>query len=390
MDLYIDAFSGVSGDKMVGALLSLNIDNIKFLESMLKTLNIEDEYLIKINDKLINGINSKKFEVIIKHSHNHSHRNIKNIYNIIQNSKISEKAKKITNEIFKIIGEAEAKVHNKNLEEIHFHEIGAIDSIIDIVSTAILIDKLNIEKVYFSPIPLGNGFVNTSHGLLPVPTPATSEILKGIPVYRTDIYDEVTTPTGAAIVKYFTNEFTNLENFKILKIGYGAGTKDFKIPNFLRLFLIERCQNKINEDNVIVLETQVDDMTGENIGFLMENLLNNGALDVFIIPVTMKKSRPAFLITVICKIEDKEKIIEFIFNNSTTFGIRETITKRHILEREFKEIFFQDEKIRIKLGYYNNKIVQHSFEYEDIKKICEKFNLSFNEITNKLKNIIIE
>lgn len=390
MDLYIDAFSGISGDKMVGALLSLE-DNLTYLKDMLSTLKIHNEYSIKVYEKSINGINSLKFDVIVttNHFHNHNehhHRNIQNIYSIIDNSRISEKAKHISKEIFKIIGEAEAKVHNKNIEDIHFHEVGAIDSIIDIVSTAILIDKLNIENIYCSPIPLGNGFVETSHGILPIPAPATIEILKNCPVYTTDIEGELTTPTGAAIVKYLTKDFKQLENSRILKIGYGSGTKEFKIPNVLRVFLTKGKEE--SNDIVILYETEVDDMTGENAGFLMETLFNNGALDVFFTPIIMKKSRPAFLITVICNHENKEKILEIIFANSSTFGIREYTVNRHILKREIKEIKFQGETIRFKQGYYNEKLIKKSFEYEDIKKICTQFNLSFNEVMDKIKNLI--
>ncbi|HOJ63010.1 MAG TPA: nickel pincer cofactor biosynthesis protein LarC [Spirochaetota bacterium] len=395
MDLYIDAFSGISGDKMVGALLSLE-NNFDYLKEILSTLNLNNEYRIELNNKTINGIYSLKFDVILEENHHHehsthshSHRNIKDIYSLIENSKISERAKSIAKDIFKIIGEAEAKVHKKNIEEIHFHEVGAIDSIIDIVSTAILIDKLNINNVYSSAIPLGNGFIETQHGILPVPAPATAEILKGLPVYSTDIEGELTTPTGAAIVKYLTKEFRELKNEKILKIGYGSGTKDFKIPNFLRVFLIEESQNEYN-DTIMIFETEVDDMTGENAGFLMENLLNNGALDVFITPVIMKKSRPGFLITILSKIEDKEKIIEIVFNNSSTFGIREYLVNRHVLKRKSREVFFQGEIIRIKEGYYKDKLIKSSFEYEDIKRVCHKFNLSFNDVIEKIKSLISE
>jgi pyridinium-3,5-bisthiocarboxylic acid mononucleotide nickel chelatase len=388
--LFIDAFSGVSGDKMVSALLDMGVD-FEFFKDELSKLLIQDEYILELSKKNVMGINSNYFKVVLKseHHHEHSHgRHLSNILSLIVNSGISENAKNISSGIFKIIAEAESKVHGVSIEEIHFHEVGAVDSIIDIVGTAILLDFLKIDKIFSTEIPLGNGFVKTDHGLLPVPAPATAEILRGIPVIKTDIQGELTTPTGAAIIKYAVNEFKHPDSMISEKIGYGAGTKDFEIPNILRIEYGEINENKITTDRIIKLETNIDDSTGEQIAFLCERLFQKGALDAFTMPITMKKGRPAVLLTVLCAETNRIELEKEIFKNSTTFGIRRNEMERTILEREFKEIIVNDHKVRIKFGYYDGKLVQKSFEYEDIKKITEDLSISFNEAVELvIKNI---
>ncbi len=407
--LYIDAFSGVSGDKFVAALLDLTHD-FDYLSAQIKTLGIEDEYEITLSKKNVLGIDSGYFKVNLanekKHSHgekdastykhthennlehshaaknmtehSHSHRNLSDISKIIKNSKISEKAKEAALGIFKIVAEAEAKVHGKNIEEVHFHEVGAVDSIIDIVSTAVLLDALNPDKILCSHIPTGSGFVKMAHGVFPIPAPATLEILKGIPIYAGKVCDETTTPTGAAIVKYFVTEFTDAPLMTIEKTGYGAGTKNFDIPNTLRISLGETTENDA-EDKIIKLETNLDDQSPEQTGFLFELLLKNNALDVFLTPIIMKKNRPAVILTVLCKENDVKSIEKIIFKNSSTFGIRKSERKRTILQRDIKRININGVEIKIKNGYYEGKLIKEEPEYEDVKKLCQTLSIGYME-----------
>lgn len=250
--LYFDCFSGISGDMTIGALLDAGGD-FGYLEQELNKLNISDEYELTINKVIKNGISSTKFDVMLTnnhndhshdhhehhdHSHSHDHRSYKDIVTIIGEADLSEKAKQMAGHIFKKIGEAEAKIHGVALEDVHFHEVGAVDSIVDIVATAILIDHLKIDKVKASPIPVGSGNIHIDHGIYPVPAPATLEILRGIPVAQSKLRGELTTPTGAAIVAILVDEFCTLPDMTIQEVGYGAGTKDFKDhPNVLRVII---------------------------------------------------------------------------------------------------------------------------------------------------------
>ncbi|MCK4796925.1 MAG: nickel pincer cofactor biosynthesis protein LarC [Spirochaetes bacterium] len=384
--LYIDAFSGVSGDKMVAALLSLGANKDLLLKS-LSSLEIKDEFKVDIVDKNIMGIISLKFNVI-KKKDSHHHRHLNDILKIINNSSITDNAKNIAIEIFKILGQAEAKVHNMSIDDIHFHEIGAVDSIVDIISVACLIDSLKIDKIYSSIIPVGCGFVKAAHGILPVPAPATIEILKNIPVYGTEIKSELTTPTGASILKHLVKDYIKLPVMNIKKIGYGAGDRNLDIPNILRLYLGEKDNNNFDSDYIVSLQTNIDDCTPEQLGFLSNKLLQKGALDVFITPIVMKKTRQAQLLTVLCLDKDRILLENEIFLNSTTFGIRRTYHQRSILRREKKIIKVEGIEVKIKLGWHGDELIQTSIEYESIKEAAEKLGLSYNEVVKKINKAL--
>jgi pyridinium-3,5-bisthiocarboxylic acid mononucleotide nickel chelatase len=427
--LYFDAFSGLSGDKTVAALLSLGVD-FDYLKNQLSTLNIDDEFKINLSKKNVHGIEADFFNVRLAseeshiHEHEHDdisgnhhehhcdehdmnhdskshseglvHRNIFDIEKLIDGSSITDHAKEISKGIFKIVAEAESRVHGMPVDRIHFHEIGAVDSILDIVSAGILIDKLEVDEIYSSNIPTGYGFVNCQHGKFPVPAPATVEILKGVPIYKTDIEGELTTPTGAAIIKYLAKEFGGHPEMIVEKTGYGAGTKDFDIPNVLRVELgtkaeTQKTVDEFDGDVVVQLETNIDDATPENIAYLTQLLFEKNALDVFMIPVVMKKGRLASLLTVICHEKDRIEIEREIFFNSTTFGIRRSYRERTILKREIEKIVVEGIEVGIKLGYMGNKIIQNSIEYEDAKKLASKLKISFKEavelITVRLRKL---
>ncbi|WP_208592189.1 nickel pincer cofactor biosynthesis protein LarC [Gracilibacillus suaedae] len=251
--LYFDCFSGISGDMTIAALLDTGI-SLEWLENQLKALHLEKEYQLKLGKTVKNGIHSNQFDVIYEeehyhhahshhHDHFHHHRHYKDIVDLIENSELNESVKNMSLDMFRVIGEAEAKIHGMSLENVHFHEVGAIDSIIDIVGTAILIDELEIDRIVSSPIPVGSGHIHIDHGVYPVPAPATLEVLKGVPLKESTITGELTTPTGAAIIKTLAMEFSTMPNIIVDKIGYGAGTKAFDHhPNVLRVVIGENEQ----------------------------------------------------------------------------------------------------------------------------------------------------
>jgi uncharacterized protein (TIGR00299 family) protein len=398
--LYFDGFSGYSGDKIVAGLLSIT-GSADSLIKKLKTLSIKDDFEIKISQKSVMGINSLKFDVVLndhhhhddhghshEHAHHHHHRGLKEIIQIINESALDEKVKNDAINIFTILGRAESKVHNVDIEKIHFHEVGAVDSIIDIVSACILINELKPDKIYSSKIALGSGFIDAAHGRLPVPAPATAKILEGVPVYNGEINGELTTPTGASIIKYYSLRFCTLPEMTIDKIGYGAGTKEFEIPNVTRIYYGDLEEKKINSDLIVKLETNIDDATPEQTGFIFERLFEKGALDVFITPILMKKNRMAHLLTVLCAEKDKELLENEIFKNSTTFGIRFSYCERTILKRDQKVINVDGVDVAIKHGYYKDKLIQTSIEYDSLKNYIQRTGLSYNEAVKKINKII--
>lgn len=372
--LYYDCFAGISGDMNLSALIDLYSSDEEIKELIHNIFSGEVEIEFKnVNKK---GINSKKLIVIEKNKPK-DYRHLHDIENLIQTSKLSDFVKKKSLEILNTIATAEAKVHNIRVEKVHFHEIGAVDTIIDVVGAAFIIEKLKIDKIFSSSIEVGSGTIEIEHGIFPVPAPATAEILKNIPLTQ-KVSGEATTPTGAAIIKTFVNEFKFPEKLRIHKVGYGAGERDGEIPNVLRVFLGE-LEGEITEEETLI-EVNIDDTTPEKMEYIMDKLFENGALDVFLTPIIMKKSRPAFLLSVLCKKENESKIEEIIFEESTTFGLRKTNVLKKMLERELVECDTPFGKIRMKKGYYKGKLIKQKFEYEDIKKICKEKGLFFDEV----------
>ncbi len=391
--LYIDGFSGLSGDKLAAGLLAIT-DNAESLKQKLNSLSINGEFEIKVSEKSVMGINSLKFDVILKnhhdhshddgHHHEHHHRGLREITDIINGSSLDEKVKSDAINVFTILGRAESKVHNVDIKKIHFHEVGAVDSIVDIVSACILMNEIKPDKIYSSHIALGSGFVNAAHGKLPVPAPATAEILAGVPVCSTDVKGELTTPTGASIIKYYAKEYGLMPDMTVEKTGYGAGTKDFEIPNVVRILLGSAEENNGNVETIVKIETNIDDATPEQTGFLFDRLFKKGALDVFITPIVMKKNRMAQLLTVLCKPGDRALFESEIFNNSTTFGIRSTSYRRVILGREEKIVNVDGIDIRVKLGFLEGRLVRTSVEYESVREFTEKTGLSYNDASERI------
>ena len=393
--LYFDCSSGISGNMTLGALLEIVGDENYLLEE-LKKLNI-DGYKIEISKKVKNGITGTYVDVILEHMnkcdnrnnkeehHYHKHRNLEDINRIIDKSSLDEKVKNLAKKIFLRVAKAESKVHGKLIEEVHFHEVGALDSIIDIVGTAILINKINPDKIISSIVNDGYGFIECMHGTIPVPVPATSEIFSSsrVKCRQIDIDTELVTPTGAAIIAELSEEFTLLPTIKIEKVGLGAGLKDLKIPNILKIYYGEIEGSK---EDFIVMETNIDDCSGEVLGYTEELLLKNKALDVFFTPIYMKKNRPAYKLTVLCRREDMNNLQNIIFKETTTIGIRYRVEERIELEREIIEIDTKYGKVKAKKVKNNNEEYIYP-EYESIKEVALKNDISLKELYKVIRNI---
>ena len=317
----------------------------------------------------------------IHDKHTHHHTSMPDICEIVSKLKIPDAVKKDVVAIYQIIAEAESKVHGKNVSEVHFHEVGMMDAIADITGCALLIHELEIDEIISSPVNVGFGQVKCSHGILPVPAPATANILIGIPCSAGNIKGELCTPTGAALLKYFASKFSNMPPMTIVKIGYGMGKKDFEAANCVRAIMGE-IDNKINE--IIELSCNIDDMTAEEIGYAMEVLFKNGALDVFTTPIGMKKSRPGILFSVLCKEETRERMANLLFYHTTTIGIREYRCNRMVMERAERIIDSSFGQIRVKeASAYGIK--KEKLEYEDLRKIAENTGRSLLEIKEMIK-----
>lgn len=379
--LYFDCFSGISGDMTLGALLDLGIDR-DLIFSELKKLNIHG-WKIDTTKVIKNGITANNVDVILQDEYNHEHRNLKDINIIIDKSNITQNAKDISKAIFLRLAKAEAKIHNSIIEEVHFHEVGALDSIIDIVGTAICLDILSPDVIYSSVINDGYGFINCQHGMIPVPVPATMEVLsQANAVFKQiDVEGELVTPTGAAIIAEISKSYGNPPAFTAIITGYGSGQKDLKIPNVLRVTLGEIDDN--NYENITVIETNIDDSTPEILAYTIEKLFENGAKDAFLTPIYMKKNRLASMLTVICTDEKIKQIEKIIFTETSTIGLRKYSVNRTCLHYDFDSIDTIYGKLDVKVSTYNgNKKI--SPEYESAKKLSQKNNIPLFEIYNKI------
>jgi uncharacterized protein (TIGR00299 family) protein len=413
--LYFDCFAGISGDMCLGALIDLGLDASEVIGELNK-LGVKgyDIEIKKINRYSISGTDVKVLlnrtnDYVHKNykendqepqyqenAHNHRHdekeRSLADIRNIIQASGISKKAKDLSIAIFTEIAEAEAAVHGKSVEEVHFHEVGAIDSIIDIVGTAICIDMLKLDKIYCSPVHEGKGFVNCRHGRLPVPVPAVLKMLEdsGIPIITEDIEAELVTPTGFGILKTVSESSSKMPEMLVECVGYGFGKTETGRLNALRVIMgskkvdnafegaAESGQEKIRE-KVTLLETNIDDVTGEILGYTMEKLRKAGALDLWYTPIQMKKNRPAYMMTVLCKESDAEGLSDIIFRETSTIGIRIRETDRIALKREIITITTELGEIRAKLVTVQG-LERIQPEYEDCIRLAEEKNLSLNKV----------
>lgn len=382
--LYFDCFSGISGDMAVGALLDLCVP-AEYLADELGKLGISDEYEIKIKKSIKCGIEGTDFYVELKehhHEHDYEHHHGRNLFDIeglIDKSSLNDNIKKLSKDMFRLVAEAEAKVHGKNIYDVHFHEVGAVDSIIDIVGAAICIDYIKPDRIISSPVNTGSGFVKCQHGIIPVPAPATVKILKDVPVYCDDREFELTTPTGAAIIKALASEFKKFPEMRIKKEGYGCGKRDTEKPNVLRVILAED-----ETSDMCILEATIDDMNPQFYGYLMDKLFNAGARDVYYIPVYMKKNRPGIVVTITAPVSSENIIKEVMFKETTTIGIRKFNIERTELCREIKTLSTDYGDIKFKVSSYMGKVVNVSPEYEDLKTAAEVHGVPMKEVYNSV------
>lgn len=398
--LYYDCFSGISGDMHLGAMLDLGVGE-EYLKGELQKLNL-DEFELDVKKDERRGITGTNLNVLVKehhhhqeedHQHHHCHRHLSDIEKIINDSALNDNVKSLSCAMFRKVAEAEAKVHGKGIDEVHFHEVGAVDSIVDTIGAAICIDYLKVDKVMCSTVEVGGGFVKCEHGTLPVPAPATTEILKGIPIRGGSVPFEATTPTGAAIVASVVDEFTDKKNFTIEKVGYGIGNKDAcDVPNVLRAVIgeiDEACAGSGQED-VRVLECNIDDMNPEMYGYVMDKLFENGALDAYLTPIIMKKGRPGIKISVMCDKKHDEMLSQVLLRETSTLGVRKFKVDREKLERKFHSIDTRFGKINVKTSYMNGEAVKWKPEYEDVRKAAEENSVSMREVYEEVNRNILK
>ena len=396
--LYFDCSSGISGNMTLGALMEL-VDDPDYLQKELKKVHV-DGYHLHVSKTKKNGITGTYVDVHLEADHHHhhdhdhehehhdhehhhdhhhhDHRNLFDVNKIIDEADIDLKAKELAKKIFLKVALAESKVHNETLENVHFHEVGAIDSIVDIIGTAILITKIAPDKIMSSVVNDGHGFIQCAHGMISVPVPATSEIFAASDVMfrQIDIDTELVTPTGAAIIAQLAQSFGTMPAMKVNKIGWGCGTKDLKIPNVLKVLCgtIEE-----NQDEILVIETNIDDCSGEILGFTMEQLFAQGALDVFFTPIFMKKNRPAYRLSIACHPQQLKAMQDVIFKHTTSIGLRYRREQRTILNRQNTAVMTPFGEVRGKVIDFDGSRYVYP-EYEDVKAIAQKQGLSIRDV----------
>jgi uncharacterized protein (TIGR00299 family) protein len=377
--LYFDCPTGISGDMCLGAFIDLGVD-IGKIKRELKKLPVKG-YTITTRKERRHGIEGTRFRV--KTNQTRRHRTFKDIKGLIEKSKLNPAIKDLSIAIFKNLAKAEGKVHGIPPLKVHFHEVGAVDSIVDIVGTAIAVKSLDVDRVYSSAIPLGSGWVDTVHGCLPVPAPATLEVLRGMPVLPSPINAELTTPTGAAIVKTLASGFGNMPPTTVEKTGYGIGGKDFKeAPNLVRIIL---GKEKGESERLLQMETNIDDMNPQIAGYLMDKLLEAGAIEVFFTPVQMKKSRPGMLLTILSNEKNRNELLDIVFAESTTIGVRCYPVERRCLERKLVRVRTRYGNVRVKVSLKDGKPVNQQPEYEDCKAVAEKRKVPLKAVMDAVR-----
>jgi len=368
--IYFDCFSGISGDMILGALVSIGVD-LKKIQKGLRTLNIKG---CKLNSRQVkrNGFIGTKVNVVLNQTSQKSHhaRSFNDIKSLIEKSDLPKIVKSNSIAIFRRIGKVEAKVHGTTINRIHFHEVGAIDSIIDIVGGSLAMNLLDADLIVSSPINTGEGMVKCDHGILPVPAPATLELLNGIPCYSSGVEKELTTPTGAAFIGYFAEKFGSLPIMNMLSTGYGAGTHEIKnIPNLLRVVL-GKSEEGSRHQSMKVIETNIDDMNPEFYDYVIDQLFKVGAVDVFFAPINMKKNRPGILLSVITSTEYFDSVVQVLLEETSTLGVRHYDVDRVVLPRKQIMIMTPFGKVRVKIGGLDESTRTISPEYEDCRKIA--------------------
>lgn len=406
--LYYDCFSGISGDMNLAAMIDLGV-NPEFLKAELSKLGLDNEFSLEISHDSRKGIHGTRVDVNLVHAHghlgqthdhghhHHEHRNLKDIEKIINSSGLNDQVKTTSIAIFKRVAEAEAKIHGSTVYEVHFHEVGATDSIIDIVGAAICFHKLEINGIWCSTIELGGGFVNCVHGKMPVPAPATSEILTGKPTTQGTVNKETTTPTGAAILAELVNIFSDSPRMIVQKTAYGIGHRDNEIPNVLRVQLAkinQECKDGQTKSlptiPVRLLQCNIDDMTGEMLGVTLDQLMEDGAMDVHFTPIVMKKNRPATTLSLLCSAEEEDRFKRLIFKHTTTLGIKSTEIEKTILGVSFDKLETPLGSVTMKNAILDGEVIRSKPELEDCRALAKRHGIALSEVylqIGKVRNL---
>lgn len=391
--LYLEGACGISGDMLVAALVDL-IGNTEKLDNILKSLSIKGfEY--NIGQKSSYSIKGCDFDVRLEHhehhheehyhEHHHEHRHLSDVYEIIEQADLSAKAQELAKKIFFIVAEAEAKAHGCPIEEVHFHEVGAIDSIVDIISIAALLDEINIKNVIVKGLSEGEGFITCQHGQLPIPVPAVVNIAEkyAITLRPTNTKGEMVTPTGIAAAAAIKTSDKLPSSYKIIKTGIGLGKRDFGHANFLRAMIIE---DEIAEDQIYIIETNIDDSTPEELGLAMEKLFRAGAADVHFETCFMKKNRPAYILRIICQAKLVTQMEDIIFRHTSSIGLRKYPVERRCMEREIINIETSAGEVKVKKCFIDD-IVRYNPEYESVKEAAEKAGKTFREVFDEARHL---
>jgi len=389
---YLDCASGVSGDMMLGALLDAGVE-LAAVQQAIDSLALPD---CQLKTAEVKKCGFRALQLTVEHQPEHKHRHLHHIVEMIQGSSLTGSQQDLAIRIFQRLGEAEAKVHGTTIEKVHFHEVGAVDSIADIVGSAVAWDLLSVDRIACSPIPTGTGFVNIAHGRCAIPAPATGELLAGIPLAASDVEGELTTPTGAAIVSTLVDQFGPLPAMTIESIGYGAGQCDFNHPNLLRL-IVGSSENAVSTetDKIVLLETNLDDTTGEQLGYCTDLLWQAGALDVATSALQMKKNRPGHLLAVQCREADAERLAEIIFRETGALGLRRTTVARMVLPRRTIEVTTPWGPVAGMVaqrpgGQLSGKIERFSPEFASCREIADKHQVSLAEVEQAVRQAFLD
>ncbi len=382
---YFDCFSGASGDMILGALIDAGLSPRQLKEELKKlkipTLSLKTKRVLRGGlfgtRVLVEGKGEKK-----------THRTLKELFRIIDRSRLEPPIQEKTKKILERIASVESNIHRKPVEEIHFHEIGGLDSLVDIVGAVWGVEQLQIEKVYVSPVNVGSGLVKCEHGILPVPAPATLALMEGKPIYSSGIERELLTPTGAALLAFLGSEFGSLPRMRIEKVGYGAGKDDLAQPNLLRL-MIGRLEDLSENERVMIIETNIDDMNPQFYEYVMDKLLGMGALEVFLTPLLMKKNRPATLLTILSSPDHLSPIIDFLMKETTTIGVRWREETRCCAARQVISLETKYGPLRFKLASWKGEPINLSPEYEDCKKLALTQNVPLKQIYEEAKKVAL-
>ncbi len=370
--LYFDCFAGASGDMILGALVAAGVDPLA-LREQLSLLGVHG-FRLEFDTVDRSGLSATYARV--QTGHEHSHRHLADILKIIHDSGLSKGVKQRAARIFTRLAEAEARVHNEAVEKVHFHEVGALDAIVDVVGASICFELLNIDRFVSSPLHVGSGTVEMAHGWFPVPPPAVIELLNGVPFYSTEIKGELLTPTGAAIITTVCEEYGAIPQMTLAQAGYGAGTRVYdKFPNVLRVLLGESAPVTGSDERLLMIETNIDDVTPQIIGHVMDRVFELGALDCYFTPVQMKKNRPGVLLSILCGAGKKETFLELLFTETTTLGVRSYEVERRALERTIVSVETRYGPIDVKVAHLNGRVVNEMPEFEQCRLAARKAGL---------------